>query len=295
MTSTAITRRARGGRIAVAGMALSTIAALAATITVGSPTADAAPVRDADPNGATQIAEQIIVADAALRLSSFALPAAENEVTATAAALTAAVTEQDRVQSDGAPAPGVGVGGVAGAAAGAILDDLAPEGASSTRSAAEAAAAAAVVRRDELKVSVFTSARHKASLVASLEQNGQSRTSWCVALLGRLGAPVTRENLHALFAWIDAESNAASLLNPLATTEGAAGARDANSVGVKGYPSVVVGLDATVRTLHNGHYPHILDALARGNSALRVTQAVAASPWGTGGSATIRLREDFGG
>jgi hypothetical protein len=116
-----------------------------------------------------------------------------------------------------------------------------------------------------------------------------------VALLDRLGAPVTQENLRGLFAWIDAESNAASLLNPLATTQGAAGARNANSVGVKGYPSVEVGLDATVITLHNGHYPNILAALASGDSALAITEAVAASPWGTGKNATIRLRSDYGG
>jgi hypothetical protein len=276
-------------------MALSAVAALAATLTVGSPSAGAVPVHDADPGGAARVAELVIVADATLRLSSYALPAAENEVATTAAALAAAAAEEARVQSVGAPAPGVGVGGVADAAAGAILDDLAPEGASSTRSEAEAAAAGAVVRRDELRIILYTSAHQKASLVTSLEQRGQRRTYWCISLLDRLGAPVTRENLHALFAWIAAESNAASLLNPLATTEGAPGARNANPVGVKGYPSMEVGLDATVRTLRNGHYPHILDALARGDSALRVTQAIAGSPWGTGVNATIRLRQDFGG
>ena len=126
-------------------------------------------------------------------------------------------------------------------------------------------------------------------MISTLNSSGQRRTWWCVSLLDRLGAPVTTENLRGLFAWIDAESNAASLLNPLATTMGAPGARNANSVGVKGYPSEEVGLVATVQTLHNGNYPGILAALARGDSALAITEAVAASPWGTGVNATRRL------
>jgi hypothetical protein len=295
MTSKAITKRARGGRIAVVLMALSAVVGLAATLTVGSPSAVAAPVRDADPAGANQVADQLIAADASVRMNQLALPAAERAVIETATAAFTAVTEEARVQADGLPAPGVGGGTVVDVAAGAILDDLAPEGASSSRSVAEAAAAAALVDRDALKTNLFTSAQQKAALVNALAQSGQRRTSWCVSLLDRLGAPITRENLKALYSWIDAESNAASLLNPLATTEGAPGARNANSVGVKGYPSVEVGLEATVRTLHNGHYPNILAALARGDSALAVTEAIAASPWGTGGNATIRLRIDHGG
>jgi hypothetical protein len=122
-----------------------------------------------------------------------------------------------------------------------------------------------------------------------LLQSGQRRTWWCVALLDRLGFPVTSENVRGLVAWIEAESNAASLRNPLATTMGAPGAHNANSVGVKGYPSDEVGLTATVQTLLNGHYAGILAALERGDSALAITQAVALSPWGTGVNATRRL------
>ena len=295
MTSKALISRARGGRIAVALMALSAVVSLAAMLAIGSPSAVAAPVRDADPGGATQIADQLIAADAAVRLNTLALPAAERAVTESAAAALAAASEEARVQTDGSPAPGAGGGNVVDVAAGAILDDLAPEGASSSRTSADTAATEAVAHRDALAANLFTAVQQKASLVTALAQSGQRRTYWCVSLLDRLGAPVTRENLKALYSWIDAESNAASLMNPLATTEGAPGARNANSVGVKGYPSVEVGLEATLRTLHNGHYPNILAALARGDSALAVTEAVAASPWGTGGNATIRLRIDHGG
>jgi hypothetical protein len=113
-----------------------------------------------------------------------------------------------------------------------------------------------------------------------------------VQLLDRLVAPATAENVRALSAWIEAEFNRADLNNPLATTMPAPGARSVNDHGVKGYPSVAIGLDATVRTLRNGLYPGILAALAGGDSALRVVQAVAASPWGTGDNAVRRLQLD---
>lgn len=293
MTGTSKMRRGRG-RIALAGMMVTALATAAATFSLGAPTAGAAPVRDADPAGAAQVAQQIIAADAAIRINAFVLPDAETQAVATNAAVAAAVAEETRVHSVGPAAPGVGSGDVASAAANALLNDLAPEQASATRLAAESAAATAVARRDEVKANLATATEQKAALVVALAQNGQRRTLWCVMLLDRLGAPVTSENLRGLFAWIDAESNAASLRNPLATTQGAPGAHNANSVGVKGYPSEEIGLDATVQTLHNGRYPNILDALARGDSALRLTYAVAASPWGTGVNAAIRLRQSGG-
>lgn len=115
------------------------------------------------------------------------------------------------------------------------------------------------------------------------------RVKWAGDLLDRLGMPKTAENQRALIAWARAEGTAASF-NPLATTQGASGASNFNSVGVKNYPSYEVGLDATVKTLRNGRYENILAALRRGTNAIDVGQAVEDSPWGTGGGVLRVLR-----
>jgi hypothetical protein len=107
------------------------------------------------------------------------------------------------------------------------------------------------------------------------------RAKFAQDLLGGLGVPVTSENVRAVAAWADAEGTKAAF-NPLATTQGASGATNFNGVGVKNYASYEDGLAATLRTLTNGRYGPILDALRRGTSAEAVAQAVAASPWGTG-------------
>lgn len=100
-------------------------------------------------------------------------------------------------------------------------------------------------------------------------------------LLTGLGVPVTPENLRVIDAWMRAEGGA-SHNNPLNTTQGAPGASDFNSVGVKTYTSYQQGLQATIQTLTNGLYSNILDALRSGTSAKAVADAIAASPWGTG-------------
>jgi hypothetical protein len=108
-----------------------------------------------------------------------------------------------------------------------------------------------------------------------------ARQQFATDLLARLGMPQTAENLRALVAWQQAEGTRAAF-NPLATTQGSAGANDFNSVGVKNYTSYAQGLDATVTTLRNGRYGEILAALLDGSSASRLASAVERSPWGTG-------------
>ncbi len=291
MTGTAVMRRGRG-TVALVAMVVAAIATAAVTLSLGAPTAGAGPVRDADPGAAAQIAQPLVAADAAIRINTFVLPDAEAEVVAAFNAAASAAAEEERTHTEGAVAPSVGTGDVLSAATNVLLNDLAPEQATAAHSAAAAAASAAVLHRDEVKFNLGVAVAKKAELVTALAQGGHRRTLWCVMLLDRLGAPVTSENLRGLVAWIEAESNGASFLNPLATTQGAPGARNVNSVGVKGYPTDEIGLHATVITLHNGFYPEILDALARGDSALRLTEAVAASPWGTGKNATIRLLQN---
>ena len=109
---------------------------------------------------------------------------------------------------------------------------------------------------------------------------------WQRIILRRLGAPPTPENLRFLNAWHAAEGggdkNAANF-NPLNTTQGARGAGSINSVGVKSYRNAMQGLTATVQTLLNGHYDHIVQDLRSGRaSAAQLGTDVAHSPWGTG-------------
>lgn len=108
--------------------------------------------------------------------------------------------------------------------------------------------------------------------------------SWAVALLERLGAPTSAQNIQAVTSWEAAEGghwNNTAYFNPLNTTQNAHGATSMNSVGVKAYTSWQQGLDATVQTLQNGHYAGVLHALRAGNDAHAVANAVVQSPWGT--------------
>lgn len=108
------------------------------------------------------------------------------------------------------------------------------------------------------------------------------RTTFAHDLLSTLGAPETSENIRAITAWAQAEGTKAAF-NPLATTRSAPDTTNFNHVGVKNYPTYAEGVQATAATLQNGLYNNILAALAQGNDAQSVAQAVASSRWGTGG------------
>ena len=111
-------------------------------------------------------------------------------------------------------------------------------------------------------------------------------SSWAAALLSAGGWPQTRCNLSAVTAWEQAEGgnwqNAAQF-NPLDTTQPEPGSWGINNVNVQAYPSWQAGFTATLATLGNGNYGPIVSALRAGSSAQAVADAVAASPWGTGG------------
>ena len=104
---------------------------------------------------------------------------------------------------------------------------------------------------------------------------------WANDFLTRVGMPVTSENVRAVVAWEKAEGTKAQF-NPLATTRSMPGATNFNKVGVKNFASYADGIEANAAALMNGRYPNVLAALQRGNSAVAVAQAIAASPWGTG-------------
>lgn len=97
------------------------------------------------------------------------------------------------------------------------------------------------------------------------------RTKFYHALLDALDAPKNEKNLAALEAWGECEGSAARY-NPLDTTQEEAGATPFNTFESNGvtlhvwnYPDEETGVRATVQTLENGHYPHILAALRKGN------------------------------
>ncbi len=117
----------------------------------------------------------------------------------------------------------------------------------------------------------------------SLNRAGVDSVGWARDFLTKLGMPITSENVKAITAWEQAEGTKAAF-NPLATTQsGYTGETRFNSVGVKNYAAYADGIDANVQALTNGRYANILAALQAGNSATAVAQAIANSPWGTGG------------
>src|SRR5207302_3962481 len=74
---------------------------------------------------------------------------------------------------------------------------------------------------------------------------------WAALLLDRLHAPRCANNMIAVVAWEQQEGSRAGW-NPLDTTYDLAGASAYNGVGVRNYPTVADGLDATVLTLEHG-------------------------------------------
>jgi peptidoglycan hydrolase CwlO-like protein len=111
---------------------------------------------------------------------------------------------------------------------------------------------------------------------------GVSFGRWAELLLSRLGAPICQDNLIAVVAWESAEGTAAAY-NPLATTHDVPGATDFNSVGVKNYPSLGDGIQATIDTLVLGSptygYGAVLTSLSMCAPAESTGAAINASSW----------------
>ena len=280
-----------GARRCIAGLIAGLIAAGAALALAAGP-AQADAIRDADSTAAELIAVRVGQLDTTARDTAIALPDAR-AAAANAVANAASAAAAELQALDGAAPPIESTSGhVVDAAAEAILGDLAPERARVAHAAADEAVVATQAHVVELEATVTSALDERGRLLADLGTGGQALTRWSIDLLGRLGAPVTIDNVRALAAWVGAEGNNARFRNPLATTMGAPGARNVNDHGVKGYPTDEIGLDATVRTLRNGLYDGIVAALQQGDSAVRVVVAVAASPWGTGANAIRRLALD---
>jgi hypothetical protein len=117
---------------------------------------------------------------------------------------------------------------------------------------------------------------------ASLAPSGVDPARFSSDVLARLGAPKTEQNLAVMQAWVKAEGTRAQF-NPLATTRKAEGATNFNSVGVKNFTTYEQGVDTTIGAITNGLYDDVIAALKRGDDAYAVADAIAASPWGSGG------------
>ena len=110
------------------------------------------------------------------------------------------------------------------------------------------------------------------------------------SILKGIGAPITDENMNFFYAWRQAEGGKARN-NPFNTTQSKPGSTFYNCLkkgvsgcksGVRNYLSSQDGIDATVRTIKNGRYQNIINALKSGDSAEKSAQALKSSPWGTG-------------
>jgi hypothetical protein len=99
-----------------------------------------------------------------------------------------------------------------------------------------------------------------------------------VTILKRLGAPVTPETLGFMYAWRECENSAGApnnyCNNPFNTihdmdkdpkivrgSEQSTMHKRTNSHGVKSYKTIQIGIDATIKTLTNGNYSTLLNAL----------------------------------
>lgn len=121
---------------------------------------------------------------------------------------------------------------------------------------------------------------------------------FAVSLLGELGAPVCADNVDALIAWQASEGGHYvakwASFNPLCTSQPMPGDKGAgNRYGVRGYTSWRQGLDATVKTLRNGHYAAILSSLAACRPAVETMHAIGNGPWGTVTLATATSARPF--
>jgi hypothetical protein len=128
-----------------------------------------------------------------------------------------------------------------------------------------------------------------AALGAGDQPANASETAWIKALLLGIGAPATTANVNSIAAWIHHENTGwppSASNNPLNTTLSAPGASSFNSVGVKNYPSALVGIAATVSTLQSGAYAQIVRDL-QGGGGLCGKSYGGLSTWSGGGYSTV--------
>lgn len=114
-----------------------------------------------------------------------------------------------------------------------------------------------------------------------------TRAQFARTVLNRLGIHPTDANVQAMIGWERAEGghwNNTARYNPFNTTLDMPGSGDTGTQGnISIYRNWEQGVQATVKTLSNGLYAPILQALKHG-SPTDVAGAIDSSPWGTHGS-----------
>lgn len=120
--------------------------------------------------------------------------------------------------------------------------------------------------------------------------------AWEEDFLNGIGAPITSENINFVNDWNAHEGNLAGasglgINNPFNTTLAGFGGVSVNSAGVKSYPSLAEGIQATIQTLRSGAqygYNTIIQALQSGNpwNFAGPLQGPLGT-WGTGGGFVV--------
>lgn len=110
---------------------------------------------------------------------------------------------------------------------------------------------------------------------------------FAAAVLSGLGIGQTPGAMQALVGWERAEGGHwknTARYNPLNTTQAMPGSSATGNQGnISAYRDWGQGVEATIKTLTNGHYGGIINALKAGD-ATSAARAIGASPWGTQGS-----------
>jgi len=109
------------------------------------------------------------------------------------------------------------------------------------------------------------------------------RGEWATQLLQKLGnSSPDAQTVNFVASWTLGENTLAKF-NPLATTQSMPGSTCFNCplANVQNFISNEQGLDATVKTLNNGRYPHILEGL-KTNDPEQSANGVELGVWGTG-------------
>ena len=109
-------------------------------------------------------------------------------------------------------------------------------------------------------------------------------------VLEGINADTTNENMLFFYAWRQAEG-AKATYNPFNTTQGKDGSTLWNCLrkkggqcvgGVRNYKSESDGIESTIKTLKNGHYPCIVNGLKNNTGAVKISECSDLKVWGTG-------------
>lgn len=107
------------------------------------------------------------------------------------------------------------------------------------------------------------------------------RSEFASTVFKHVGGHVTAPRVTVGVAWAAIEGSKAQN-NPWDTTEPYEGATDFNSAGVKNYLTIEDGIEATIKTLENGNYAHILKVLRTPEASFNdLRNAINGSPWGS--------------